>query len=199
MLEPKSVLIGGSDGLASCEDLTFVLKGYSCDIPVKFLTPRGVLINGPAGLPIKLRQNMQEGYEKVVNTDEFGVASFEEVPSSIFTAYFDTDGATKASDGGKTLYKLERNFFTVGFNKMSGFILDYPEGFVIESTLVEGFIKQGLSDDMPASFVKVEIRSAQESDLISTVSTDVNGRYQVDELIPGKYIVSPVITDTETH
>ena len=64
--------------------------------------------------------------------------------------------------------------------------------------MVEGFVKQGLSDDMPASFVKVEVRSAQDSDLISTVSTDAKGRYQVDELIPGKYIVSPVSTDTET-
>ena len=34
LFEPKSVTVGGSDGLDTCEDLTFVLKGYVCYIPV---------------------------------------------------------------------------------------------------------------------------------------------------------------------
>ena len=102
--------------MTNCEDLTFLLKGYSCNIPVKFQTADGELMNGPAGVPIRLIQNIVNGYEQVVNTDSNGVASFEQVPSSIFTAYFNIDGSTKAKDGGKTLYKLNKNFFQVNFD-----------------------------------------------------------------------------------
>ena len=63
--------------------------------------------------------------------------------------------------------------------KPGGFEMeDNPDGFVIETTLVEGFIKQSLNDAEPAAFVKVSARKADgDSKVMQTVSTDRNGRY----------------------
>ena len=43
-------------------------------------------------------------------TDANGIATFEEVPSSTFTAFFER-GELKAQDGGKTLYNLKSRQF----------------------------------------------------------------------------------------
>ena len=51
LFEPKQISVSAE---ASCEDLTFVLKGFSCVIPVKMRQGDGSLVNGPAGLPIQL-------------------------------------------------------------------------------------------------------------------------------------------------
>ena len=55
LFEPREIKIGGKDGLASCEDLTFLLKGYGVTVPVKFRLSDGSLVRGPPGIPIKLR------------------------------------------------------------------------------------------------------------------------------------------------
>ena len=69
---------------------------------------------------------------------------------------------------------------------------DNPDGFVIETTLVEGYIKQSLNDAEPAAFVKVAARKADGAgELVQTVSTDKNGRYQFNMLKPGKYVIGP--------
>lgn len=47
LFEPKQISV---DADSSCEDLTFVLKGYSCVIPVKMRTGDGSLVDGPEGL-----------------------------------------------------------------------------------------------------------------------------------------------------
>ena len=41
LFEPKHIKIGGNDGLSSCEGLSFVLKGYGCDVPIKFRAADG--------------------------------------------------------------------------------------------------------------------------------------------------------------
>ena len=100
----------------------------------------GVLIAGPSGIPIKLKANTPKGYEAFVNTDTNGIASFEGVPNGKYNAYFD-EGDTLASDGGLSLYRLKEKRFKIDFTSAAGFILDSTEGFIIESTLVEGYVK----------------------------------------------------------
>ena len=39
-------------------------------------------MSGPAGVAIKLNENILDGYKKTVLTDEKGLATFEEVPAS---------------------------------------------------------------------------------------------------------------------
>ena len=201
LFEPKTIQIGGPNGQASCEDLTFVLKGYVCNIPVKMRTAEGELVVGPAGIPIKLTDTKPNGYKNTVNTDAKGIASFEEVPDRKFTAYFDEDLGKTAPDGGKTLYKITNQFFIVRFSSTDGFVMEQKDGFIIESTLVEGFVKQQMSDASPASFIKIVARatSDEEGEVIQTVFTDDNGRYQFDKLKPGKFIVGPETSDTETQ
>lgn len=163
LFEPKLIKIGGQGGRESCEDLAFVLKGYVCNVPVKLRTAEGDLVPGPAGISIKLKQNTANGRERFAQTDENGVASFEDVPDAKYNAYFD-GGETVAPDGGKTLYWLSERLLQVEFSQEHGFTLSKSDGFVIESTLVEGFIKQQLSDTAPAKFIKVVAKSADDSE-----------------------------------
>ena len=74
LFEPKSIHIGGPNGQASCEDLTFVLKGYVLRIPVKMRTAQGELVAGPAGISIKLSDTNPDGYVSTVKTDANGIA-----------------------------------------------------------------------------------------------------------------------------
>ena len=104
------------------------------------LNEDGVLIAGPPGIPIKLKANTPKGYEDIVKTDGNGIASFEGVPNGKYNAYFD-EGESLASDGGLSLYRLKEKRFKIDFTSTTGFILDSQEGFIIESTLVEGYVK----------------------------------------------------------
>ena len=196
LFHPKHILVGGAQGLPSCEDLTFALKGYGCVVPVKVRTEEGDLVKGPAGIPIRLRENNPEGYAHVPLTDSEGLAHFDEVPSSILTAYFN-GGEKTAPDGGKPTYKPQSQLFQIKFSKKEGFKLDQPDGFIIESTLVEGHIMQSLSDATPAPNIRVSVFTAdEESREVQSVMTDGQGRFQLDSVKPGSYLLKPVSTDT---
>ena len=108
---------------------------------------------------------MPDGYEMVSLTDTNGVATFEEVPASIFTTLFDA-GASLAEDGGKSLYKVQIDKYQVKFGHNGAFEHGEPDGFIIESTLVEGYVMQHLSDSQPASFVKIAVVSTSKQDEI---------------------------------
>ena len=69
-----------------------------------------------------------------------------------------------------------------------------PNGFVIWTTLVEGFIKQQLNVEEAAFGVKVSIQEqGDEQKIVQTVLTDKTGRYQFDRARPGKYVISPEV------
>ena len=164
LFEPKSILVGNGQGaLSHCEDLTFALKGYTCIVPVKIRTEDGSLVKGPPGIPIKLRENTPKGYVDITETDAHGLAHFDEVPASILQAYFN-GGEKFAPDGGLPTYKVPTQIFQISFSKREGFKLDLPDGFVIESTLVEGHIMQSLSDSTPAANIKVTVFSQNEGE-----------------------------------
>jgi len=189
------MLIGGPQATASCDDdLTFTLSGYRCDIPVKIETGSGELVSGPAGVAIKLRHNIHDGYERVALTDSNGIAAFENVPDSILIASIEQEGSRE----DKPLYKVKETSFQVVFNTETGFWFENnPDGFVIETTLVEGWIKQQLNDAAPASFIRV-VALTLEGAVVQTVLTNSNGRYQLDTLRAGKYVVRPESANDET-
>lgn len=137
-------------------------------------------MQGPSGVQIKLQENRKDGFLQTVLTDESGMATFEEVPASNFWVYFEQ----QTEKGSKPLYQVKTSKFQVFFNTKTGFKFDgETDGFVIQTTLVEGHIKQQLNDSEPAPFVKVIARTINESsenpndDVIQTVFTDSNGRY----------------------
>ena len=164
-------------------------------MPVKVTAAGGSIIDGPAGVEIKLVENTPNGYSHTVETNAKGIAVFEEVPPTKLTAYFDNadDLRVREASETKSIYRMERNKMQVIFRRnQGGFVLDDERGFVVLSTLVEGFIMQQVSDSTPASFVKILIKSATADEkVITTTQTDANGRYQLDSLRPGKYIVVP--------
>ena len=76
-------MIGASGSSVTCEDsLTFTLKGYRCDVPIKVMTGDEKLVPGPAGIPVRLHHSIPGGYNHTELTDENGIASFENVPST---------------------------------------------------------------------------------------------------------------------
>ena len=153
------------------------------------------MIPGPSGIEIKLQQNIQDGFVQTVVTDVNGVASFDQVPSfNSFTAFFD-EGKKTFEGGGMPLYKLQSFSLPVRFSKGKGFTME--DGFIIESTLVEGHIKQQMSDSSPASFIKVVISSTEDQKVTHKGTTDANGRFQFHDITPGKYFVFPQSADTE--
>ena len=134
-------------------------------------------MKGPAGIPIRLRENNPEGYAQITETDSEGLAHFDEVPSSILTAYFN-GGEKTAPDDGKPTFKTQTQLFQIKFSKKQGFKLDQPDGFIIESTLVEGHIMQSLSDATPATNIKVSVFTIdEESREVQSVMTDSEGRF----------------------
>ena len=117
-----------------------MLKGYVCNIPVRVRNEDGSLSDGPAGIPIRIKANTPNGYASTVRTDMNGIASFEEVPNGKYNAYFE-----QSEDGaGLPLYGLREKFFQIDFTSSEGFIFKSESGggFVIETTLVEGYVKQ---------------------------------------------------------
>ena len=56
-----------------------------------------------------------------------------------------------------------------------------------------------MSDSSPASFVKVSVQAADDETVAFTAMTDGNGRYQFDSIVPGKYIISPRTSDTQSR
>ena len=156
------------------------------------------LATGPAGVAIELMENILGGYKRTVLTDEKGLATFEEVPASNYWTKIiqETD-----DDESEPLYQVKVDRFQVFFNTDSGFTLEgEPDGFIIETTLVEGLIKQQLNDSNPAAFVQVLALSTKEDNkVIQKVFTDSKGRYQFDKVKPGKVIISPQPSDTESR
>ena len=80
------------------------------------------------------------------------------------------------------MHSTDQDDFQVHFRSATGFEFeDAPNGFVIWTTLIEGYIKQSLNDNEPAFGIKVVIFDAEaesgEGEVIQTVSTDKNGRY----------------------
>ena len=139
--EPREIKIGGKGGLTSCEDLTFILKGYGVTVPVKFLAADGSHLAGPAGVPIKLSDQNPDGFRQVVETNEAGLAIFDEVPNVRLGAYFNND-VKVGEDGGLPLYKVNKYHYQIAYDKRKGFVPLGDEGFVIESTLLEGYVKE---------------------------------------------------------
>ena len=118
-----------------------MLKGYVCNIPVRVRNEDGSLSAGPAGIPIRIKANTPNGYTSTVRTDGNGIASFEEVPNGKYNAYFEQ--SEEDSGGGLPLYGLREKFFQIDFTLSEGFIFksESGDGFVIETTLVEGYVK----------------------------------------------------------
>ena len=119
-----------------------MLKGYVCNIPVKLRTADGGLAAAPAGIPIKLSDTSPTGFRSTVVTDGNGIAAFDEIPAKHLYAYFDEELCKKAADNGKALYSVNKQVFSVLFSSKDGFTPSEEDGFIIETTLVEGFIKQ---------------------------------------------------------
>ena len=120
LFEPKQILIGASESTFNCnESLTFTLKGYRCEIPVKVMTENDQLVAGPAGISIRLKHNIPNSFNTTVLTDENGIATFEGVPDQILNAYFEQD----KKDNGLPLYWVEKQNFQVLFKSSGGFLL----------------------------------------------------------------------------
>lgn len=95
------------------------------------------LVSGPAGHPVRLQHSIPQGYDRTVLTDENGIASFEDVPNTNLHAYFIQD-----KENGKEMYSMDIDKIQALFTGKNGFELENaPNGFVIWTTLVEGYIK----------------------------------------------------------
>jgi len=124
-------------------------------------------------VPVRLKHNVLGGFERTVLTDAQGVASFEGVPGTMLMAFLELS----ASDG-KPLFKIKQNAVQVLFNAKTGWrIENEPDGFIIETTLVEGLVKQSLNDAAPGAVSKVVAHAAENSDKVWHAFTDKNGRY----------------------
>ena len=85
---------------------------------------------------------------------------------------------------GKPLFGVQLQSFHVTFKPKIGFEMGgTPHGFVILTSLVEGFIRQQDSYSQSAPSFKITAKKQEdglEGRIVQVVRTDKNGRYQFD-------------------
>ena len=134
IFDPKEIFV---DSKKSCEELTFELKGFGLEIPVRWQDEHGqVSSSGPQGIPIRISND--EAEEAMAYTDASGIAVFDEISLSgnKLQAWFEVPKIV-----GNDLYQVQVSPLNCELKEREGFHCSNGHQFVIEASLLTGAVK----------------------------------------------------------